>query len=219
MEEGRVLLRREWTEAQFHTQQMFGVLAEALSTDGAGVETIDAFGVGLGPGSYSGMRMALTAVRGLALPTGRDVYGVSSAEALAWDEFQRTGAARVIVLGDARRERCWRVCYERGTGVPVRLGDCELVPLAECFSGAPMGARWVTPDWERLDPLIGASAAQAALDWVDEIRRPTAEAVGGLIDARRRAGLDSEPLEPLYLHPAVTVTPRFTETLKGESNS
>ncbi len=209
MEDGRGLLRREWMEDRFHTQQMFGVLAEILGTESARLETIDAFGVGLGPGSYSGMRMALTAVRGLALPSGLDVYGVSSAEALAWDEFQRTAADRVVVLGDARRERCWRVCYERGAGLPVRQGDWELVPLSDCFSGVPAGARWVTPDWARLAPQIGAEAARLAIDWADESRIPTAAAVGGLIEARRQGGVDSDPLEPLYLHPAVTVAPRY----------
>ena len=220
LEGDRVLLRREWTEDRFHTQQMFGVLAEVLATDRARVETLDAFGVGLGPGSYSGMRMALTAVRGLALPSGCEVYGVSSAEALAWDEFQRTAADRVVVLGDARRERCWRVGFARGeAGLPVRNSEYELVPLADCFSGVPPGARWVTPDWDRLAPLIGMLANPAAVDWVGETRRPTADAVGGLIEARRRGRVASDPLEPLYLHPAVTVAPRYHEPLKGGAGS
>jgi tRNA threonylcarbamoyladenosine biosynthesis protein TsaB len=209
MEDGRSLLCREWMEDRFHTQQMFGVLAEILESEADRLETIDAFGVGLGPGSYSGMRMALTAVRGLALPSGCEVYGVSSAEALAWDEFQRTASDRVVVLGDARRERCWRVCYDRGVGLPVRRGDWELVPQSDCFSGVPAGARWVTPDWERLAPQLRSATARESVDWADEPRIPTATAVGGLIEARRRGGVDSDPLEPLYLHPAVTVAPRY----------
>jgi tRNA threonylcarbamoyladenosine biosynthesis protein TsaB len=209
MEDGRSLLGRAWTEDRFHTQQMFGVLAEVLAVEVARLETLDSFGVGLGPGSYSGMRMALTAVRGLALPSEREVYGVSSAEALAWDEFHRTSADRVMVLGDARRERCWRVGYERGNGLPVRCTEWELVPQVDCFSGVPPGARWVSPDWERLAPQIGAAATRAAVDWADAVRIPTAEAVGGLIEARQRVGVASDPLEPLYLHPAVTVAPRY----------
>ncbi len=217
VEAGRPVLRREWMEDRFHTQRLFSILAEVWAQPEIQADPPRFFGVGLGPGSYSGMRMALTAVRALALPDDRPIYGVSSAEALAWAEFRRTSAERVVVLGDARRTLCWRICYRRSGDLPVRQGDWQLLAPADCRAGIAGEARWISPDAARLDPWFGPMARESGLDWTAEARPPTADAVGGLIADRLRAGIESDPLEPLYLHPAVTVAPAAggTATMKG----
>jgi tRNA threonylcarbamoyladenosine biosynthesis protein TsaB len=67
-----------------HEEVLFGLLDETLEALGARREEIGALVLGEGPGSYTGLRIALAAGEGVALALGARVYGVSSLLAAAW---------------------------------------------------------------------------------------------------------------------------------------
>ena len=114
-----VLWETRWTRAEARGPQLVAVIEAALAGLGRAPAQIEAFAVGVGPGSYSGLRMSISAVRAWALPGGRPVCGVSSAEALARDAMDETGARTAAVAGDARRGRLW---LGRAAWVAARFG-------------------------------------------------------------------------------------------------
>ncbi len=66
-----------------HAERLFALLAGVLDEAGVDLGAVDRIAVTVGPGSFTGIRVALAAARGLGLATGRPVVGVGTLEALA----------------------------------------------------------------------------------------------------------------------------------------
>ena len=61
------------------------MIEEVLAEAGASLQSLNAIGVGIGPGNFTGIRISVSAARGLALGLGIPAVGVSLLEALAFD--------------------------------------------------------------------------------------------------------------------------------------
>lgn len=87
---------------------LFGEIERLLARHGLDVTQVDAFASASGPGSFTGVRIGLTAVKGLAEATGRKVVGVSNLQALA---AFGSRPLRAVVL-DARRGEVYGAVYD-----------------------------------------------------------------------------------------------------------
>ena len=186
LEDGMVVASRAVDVRQRRHQELFDAVESLLQGAEWTWKNIGVFAVGRGPGSYTGLRVSLTAARGWALPQSKPVWTVSSGAALAAEILaERPDIAQAVVSGDARRGMVWAGRFEREARHRVRqAGEWKLLP-AEL-----RGREW--PD----------------AHWVAAGRAPQAAWVGRLFFA----GGASEELQPIYLHPAVVVPPRFDAT-------
>jgi len=110
-----------------HTDHLLGNIDELLRGVGLAIGDMDAFGVVLGPGSFTGLRVGVATVKGLALATGKPVVGVSSLAALAW----RLPFAELPVcpLLDARKGEVYAALYQwSGDEFSPLLAPCVLPP-------------------------------------------------------------------------------------------
>jgi tRNA threonylcarbamoyladenosine biosynthesis protein TsaB len=89
-------------------QVLYGHLERLLAGAGATVDSIDCFAAASGPGSFTGVRIGLACVKGLAEAAGKPAVAVSNLQALAW--FGRA-ALRAVVL-DARRGEVYGAVYD-----------------------------------------------------------------------------------------------------------
>lgn len=183
LENGGVVVARPVDASQRRSQGLFDAVEALLKSAGWTLTDVGAFAVGRGPGSYTGLRVSLTAARGWALPEGKTVWTVSSAAALAAEIFaERPEIPQVVAWGDARRGTIWAGRFERRAGGRVRqAGEWTLLP-AEARAREWADAHWAAPG-----------------------RAPQAEWIGRLFFA----GGASEEWQPIYLHPAVLAAPRF----------
>ncbi|WP_054956567.1 tRNA (adenosine(37)-N6)-threonylcarbamoyltransferase complex dimerization subunit type 1 TsaB [Paenibacillus dakarensis] len=116
-----------------HSVHMHPVIARAVEEANLTIEDIDGIAVGVGPGSYTGVRMAVTAAKTLAWAKKIPVVGVSSLHALAWGGLvsgQKNSPIEgeqhwIIPLLDARRGQAYTALFVSGAqaeaNVPNRL--------------------------------------------------------------------------------------------------
>ena len=181
----------------------YPLVRELLEKAGASPADLTAFAVGIGPGSFSGVRSALALAQGLALPAGLPVRGVCSPASVLFRRRREDPAApRARVVGDARRDHVW--CVDEPddfrtlshSAADVRLfskggADAALPPAAELFAD---GRTLLCADPARLAPLFALHGRPAP-----EPAFATAADVAALYFAG-----SSGPAAPVYLHPAVT---------------
>src|SRR5262249_27771228 len=78
-----VVEERPGDRSRTHAERLPGELLEVASAHGVAVRDIDLYAVASGPGSFTGLRIGIATVQGLALATNRSVVSVSALEALA----------------------------------------------------------------------------------------------------------------------------------------
>lgn len=202
LRDGELLSDAAWTSSWNDNQGLFAGVSSMLREAGVMPGEIEVFAVGVGPGSFSGNRIALAAARAFALPGGKPVFGISSGEAIACEVLDETGRDAAVVVGDARRSRFWHGLFGPGRPLPARCAAWALASAGELRAAIPGGAVVASPDWDRLScSLPGLVPADALL--VDEPRFPSAARLGVLAFHKMLRGIPSEPLAPIYLHPAV----------------
>jgi len=183
--------------------RLFHSLEELFRRAGWTIADLDLVAAGRGPGSYTGTRLAVTVAHFLCAPHGVRVYYLSSAEAVALAAAAETGVREVMVVGDARRRTAWcgRFLCEP-EGLPRLVDGWRLVPLREFPSAVEGGATLVSPDWPRLQrQLLEIGITPPPV----RFQRPQAVWLGRTALRRLAAGWPSDPREPLYLHPPVSV--------------
>lgn len=189
---------------------LFSVLeAVRAAASWSGWDVVDLFAAGRGPGRYSGMRVALTAVQHLALPGAKPVRAIDSGAALAHEwAASRPAVETIWVLGDARRDRVWRGVFTVRAGKAQQEDDWSLLPLQECAAAVnnlPEGRNTmvISSDWERLWSRLTEFAVQETEAWHRIDACPSAGWVGRLALAEEEASVPAAAALPLYLHPSV----------------
>jgi tRNA threonylcarbamoyl adenosine modification protein YeaZ len=98
--EDRELGRSVFDLGKGHAEHLIGVIDRALAAAGKQYAHLDAIAVSVGPGSFTGIRVAVSAARGFALALGIPAIGVNTLEALATEARAKAGAKMVMaVLG------------------------------------------------------------------------------------------------------------------------
>jgi tRNA threonylcarbamoyladenosine biosynthesis protein TsaB len=180
-EAGALLFSEAFEAGRNHSAQLFGVLERALAGQ-AGVRQIV---VGLGPGSYAGTRIAISAAVGYSAATGASLVGLPSVVALAEGNY--------VAIGDARRESfSWTV---------VRGGEAVEGPLL-----VPADAIAPRLAWAAAEGLpLYASEALPTIDTMTAY--PCAKRLGRLA-LLGHSIVAREALEPIYLREPHITAPK-----------
>ena len=104
--------------AKGQAESLFPILESVLKDAGVNFQDLSALGVGTGPGNFTGVRISVSAARGLALSLGIPAVGVSLLEAAA---FGTDGP--VITAFDARRNAVYFQGFETPYEIPAQMSD------------------------------------------------------------------------------------------------
>ncbi len=123
-----------------HADKVLGMVAHVLLEAQINLQDVTAWVLGRGPGSFTGVRLGVSVVQGLAFATGKPVIPVSSLAILA-QKVIGAGASRVAVANDARmNEIYWGLFGSDEQRVAVPLGEeCLLSPE---WVSLPEGGDW-----------------------------------------------------------------------------
>jgi tRNA threonylcarbamoyladenosine biosynthesis protein TsaB len=199
LEDGALVSEASVRLRTHHTRELLGVLERVL--DGAApMHPSDQLAVGLGPGAFTGVRVALSTAKGLHLATEAPLVGVSSLEALALDG--PVGEGSVLAMLDARRGEVYAGLYVRDAegSLSPRLGPLHSTPeaLGEMVRGLTIGPVGVIHDLpEALLEAVRRSSG-GALRSAPLRQTPRALRVAELC-LRGRGTLEDGSLEPGYV--------------------
>ncbi len=130
LEDGALAACREEEIGRGHAERLMDVVGETLIEAGAGWADIGKLAVSIGPGSFTGIRVGVAAVRGLEISLGVPAIGVSTLEALAEPEWRE---APVLAVHDARRGELYAALFAKGGAMlaePAALAPDGLAAFA-----------------------------------------------------------------------------------------
>lgn len=144
---GRVIHRYELIPRQ-HNQRLFSMLREVLADGSPTDRGVDLLAYNHGPGSFTGLRIAASAVQGLAYSCNLPVVGLSTLACLAqgvWRRGLADPAAKILVLLDARINEVYWGLYACEAGLAVSLladavSEPGAIPVDLVAAGEPLVA-------------------------------------------------------------------------------
>ncbi|MGC9970778.1 MAG: tRNA (adenosine(37)-N6)-threonylcarbamoyltransferase complex dimerization subunit type 1 TsaB [Bryobacteraceae bacterium] len=179
-------------EVLLHSQEgfsgiLFDQLRGLLERGGWRLEDIDCFAAAAGPGSFTGVRVGLAAVKGLAEALGKRVVAVSNLEAVAWFG----GAALRAAVVDARRGQIYGAVYTAELGI---ASPEVVMPFPAWLATLPEGGvEFVCQDFAPFRPALEGTRFEHSM--VREAPRALAGAIAKIAAARLAAGLSRSPAE------------------------
>jgi len=114
-----------------HSQTILPMIDEVLKKSELAPQDIDVYAVSNGPGSFTGLRIGVTTIKGLAHATNKPVCGVNTLEALAYNlPFCPYIIAPIM---DARREQVYNAFYKWENGVLKTISEPRAISLDDCM--------------------------------------------------------------------------------------
>ena len=177
-------------------EALFPLIEEVLAAAGWRWNMLDAIGVGVGPGNFTGIRISVAAARGLRLSLGIPLFGFSAFAVAANDE---TGSDRLLLSLPAPRDMAYVQMFDG----QIARGDPRHIDPA-----AP-------PSDLRVDRVVGFRgteiAAALGTPGVDEVFPPKPEVLAELTEEAYLTALTDPPRPaPLYVRPPDAAPSRIT---------
>jgi len=207
VEDDRIVDERGGDGAHTHAERLPGEIMAIVDGNRLSLSDVDLYGVASGPGSFTGLRIGIATVQGLAFVHGRRIVGVPALDALAQlGSLDVLPGTLVAAWMDAHRGEVFSAVY-RVTGAlpfsPARLVHVEGPTVGDPASTV---ARWIA-QLDRLPSMfIGDGAVMHAADVVSAVTTARivpppllAGAIGRLTIARQSESVEPGSLRPLYV--------------------
>ncbi len=204
LHDGEVLSHYE-VIPRLHAQRLLPMIRTLLGEAGVALTAVDALAFGRGPGAFTGVRIAVGVVQGLAFALQRPVLPVSTLATIAQRAHREQGAEQVAAAIDARMDEVYWGCYRLHDGEMQPVGIEAVLPPEQV--GLPRGAegQWfgAGTGWGYASRLAVQPAA------IDASLLPHAEDLLKLASFawQRGEALEADQAQPIYLRDNVA-TPK-----------
>jgi tRNA threonylcarbamoyladenosine biosynthesis protein TsaB len=228
------LVERAFRHRMHLSERLIGDIDAALSDAGVSLADVEGFAVGIGPGSFTGVRIGVMTVKTWAGALAKPVCGVSALDALA-EEHAGVPERIIVPLIRARPGSVYARLYRYEEGRMRGLSEPEAFVLADLAArlAADPGARYLlcgealtrfalgsrfrghdaacSSGREQIETHLRAAGAACAFGRADP---PRASVIAAIAEARFAAGQRDDPLAlvPLYLSPP-PIDPRVEQLM------
>ena len=141
-ENGRILAAGYQDTGLTHSRTLMPIVEHILKNTDLKLTDMDAIAVAVGPGSFTGIRIGVTAAKGLAFSVDKPAVGVSTLAALARNVAFADGL--VVCAMDARRQQVYNANFAAENGTLTRLTPDRAISLADLAEELPNESRPVT---------------------------------------------------------------------------
>ena len=178
--------------ARGHAEAIMPMIARVMAKAQIGFDKLDRIAVTVGPGSFTGLRVGISAARGLALAAGKPAVGLTTLSAYAAAVVSQNQTAPVISAIDARHDH---VYFQIVAGDGSQLVRPGIVPIDEAISASQFGA----------PHLVGNAANILAARWPNDAPQPVAvdaqpaPDIGWVAWLGAAADPEANPARPFYL--------------------
>jgi tRNA threonylcarbamoyladenosine biosynthesis protein TsaB len=182
-----------------HSERLMSTVDRVLRDTGLAIADMDGYAVAIGPGSFTGLRIGLAAVKGLALATGKRVAAVPTLRALAWN--LPFAAYPICPMLDARKNEVYASLYQFDGALLHQTMPEAVIPLAR-LAERITGNVVITGEAAHLfREDIGKFFGDRALIAPRSVVLPSAAAVAeiGLDMIMNNKQTDPDTLVPLYI--------------------
>ena len=197
-----------------HSRTLLPMVEDMLKNSELSVQEMDAVAVAAGPGSFTGLRIGIAAVKGLAWAAEKPCIPVSTLEAMAWPLAHLEG--NIVCAMDARRQQIYNAVFLAESGELTRLREDRAVSLEEAAAdiGEMDGPMTIVGDGAGLCfDFLTARGSECRLAPV-HLRQQSAVGVAMAAWRRRGENLSAQELTPVYLRLSQAERERLA---KGES--
>ena len=205
LHEGKVLSQYE-VIPRLHAQRLLPMIKDLLADAGIALSAVDGIAFGRGPGAFTGVRIAIGVVQGLAFALERPVLPVSTLAVLAQRALREQGAQQVAAAIDARMDEVYWGCYRAEQGEMRLFGEEAVLPPEQArLPAGAIGDWWAAgTGWgsygSRL-PVLTSGEPQVLLPHAQDLL-----ALAAFAWARGEA-LPADMAQPVYLRDKVA-TPK-----------
>jgi tRNA threonylcarbamoyladenosine biosynthesis protein TsaB len=189
---GRLIAQESEGMKRGHAEALMPLIARVIKASGIGFAGLDRIAVTTGPGSFTGLRVGLSAARGIALAADRPVVGVTTLTAYAAPIVSRNVEQPVISAIDARHDH---VYFQVVGGDGSSLIRPRVAPIEEALGAAQFGAPY----------LVGNAATILAERWPADAPPPfkvdpqPAPDIAWVAWLGAAVSPDTAPARPFYL--------------------
>jgi tRNA threonylcarbamoyl adenosine modification protein YeaZ len=172
-EGGKALASESLVMARGHAEALMPLIARVMDKADVAFSDLDRVAVTVGPGSFTGLRVGISAARGIALASGKPAVGVSTLAAYAAPHIASEDGARIVVAIDAKHGNVYlqvfgsagrTVVTPQIATVPEAMHAARAEPARIIGSGAPLiAAGWPAGE---APPLLVQPDSAPAIEWV-----------------------------------------------------
>lgn len=194
----------EYHEVSFtrHSEGFFGVLKTLMERSKTKPAALDFVALGIGPGSFTGLRVGVAAAKMMALSLGVKLIGIPTHEIVAMNAQDYKGT--VVVVGDAKKGNLYASSYRASAAGMTATQSACVVSAAEFFVKMPKPFCLIVDDWQLVRNLIPAAAQDLVAAVLErQLAFPSAAMIARAAASRitRRSFINPYKIAPLYLYP------------------
>ncbi len=171
-------------ESGGRSTKAFSLIEKALAEAGATPSDIDCLAIGIGPGSYTGIRAAISIAQGWQIAREVKIIGVSSVKAIAFGLISREMKGTVHVVVDAQKNEFYLAGYNVSEGAVQETQSLKIVSVDAVKQLVNSGGIMFGPD-------LGSQFANQNL-------YPEAASIA-MLAHKEPVFMDGDKLEPIYL--------------------
>ncbi|HOW35117.1 MAG TPA: tRNA (adenosine(37)-N6)-threonylcarbamoyltransferase complex dimerization subunit type 1 TsaB [Candidatus Omnitrophota bacterium] len=204
-QDGKMLKVRNLYLEKILSSSIIPAIEEILKKAKVTLKGLDGFAVGLGPGSFTSLRVGLSTVKALAFATQKPVVGIPSLDILAMNAIPRPGMD-ICVICDAKRNLLFSCVYELKNGTLRKKTEYLLVDIKKLLGKIKKQTLFIGDGISLCREAIEHYGAQRHLtvEFADTKQWfPYADQLAFLAEPRfRKKHFDNpQKLIPLYLYP------------------